>query len=234
MGEQMNRYLRKIKKNYIDLYSNSDFRDQWVFRELKKIDKGCIILDAGCGEQKYKKYCDHLEYKSQDFAQYDGKGDGTGLQNTGWSYKKIDYIGDIWNINEKDGYFDVILCTEVMEHIMQPNQAIKELSRLLKKDGVLILSAPFCSIPHMSPYYYYNGFSKYWYQKNAKDNGLKILSINKNGSPNQYVNQEVYRLASGNFTKLIAKIVILIMGIFFKKNAHYDLHFGYQVVLKKG
>jgi 2-polyprenyl-3-methyl-5-hydroxy-6-metoxy-1,4-benzoquinol methylase len=42
-------------------------------------------------------------------------------------------------INKK---FDIILCTEVLEHLLYPEDILKELKKLVKKDGVVIISLP--------------------------------------------------------------------------------------------
>jgi len=39
--------------------------------------------------------------------------------------------------------FDIIVCTEVLEHTLDPFSAVKEIYRLLKPGGILILSVPF-------------------------------------------------------------------------------------------
>ena len=45
--------------------------DKLFFDKIHKyLKKGSTILDAGCGDQKYKKYCNHLKYSSQDFKKY--------------------------------------------------------------------------------------------------------------------------------------------------------------------
>jgi len=121
--------------NLFTIKNNVEFRNKWVEKKLKSLSDGLKILDAGCGPQNYRKFCEHLDYKSQDFAQYDGKGNGEGLHNEDWEYGEIDYIGNIWDIEEKDNTFDAILCTEVIEHIPYPNETIKEFSRLLKSGG---------------------------------------------------------------------------------------------------
>jgi len=41
-----------------------------------------------------------------------------------------------------DNSFDLVICTEVIEHCENPVEALKELKRILKKDGYLIISAP--------------------------------------------------------------------------------------------
>ena len=48
--------------------------------------------------------------------------------------------GDIYNLPYKDNSFDVIICTEVMEHIEDPAKALEELKRVTKY--YIILSVP--------------------------------------------------------------------------------------------
>ena len=57
---------------------NSSARDAWVCAQLKAIPAGWRLLDAGAGEQRYRKHCAHLTYVSQDHEAYDGCGDGVG------------------------------------------------------------------------------------------------------------------------------------------------------------
>lgn len=53
-----------------------------------------------------------------------------------------------------DNIFDAVLCLEVLEHTKNPNQMIKEIRRVLKRDGVLILTAPFVFEMHCEEDYY--------------------------------------------------------------------------------
>jgi SAM-dependent methyltransferase len=54
------------------------------------------------------------------------------------------YIGDITKYNEfiKDNIYDCVACLEVLEHTLNPFEAIKELRRILKHEGYLLVSAP--------------------------------------------------------------------------------------------
>ena len=122
---------------------NLNKRTDFVKSELLALPEGKIILDAGCGSQQFKSFCTHLNYKAQDFGQYvvDNKkmiGNSSGIGGEdGYKYGKLDYMGDLWKIDEKDEFFDAILCTEVFEHIPYPIETVKEFSRLLKKGGGL-------------------------------------------------------------------------------------------------
>ena len=92
--------------------TNSIFRENWLESVLNDIPKGMKILDAGAGESQYKKYCTHLDYVSQDFAEYDGTGDSKGIQKESRDYSNLDIVSDITSIPVSDNTFDVIMCIE--------------------------------------------------------------------------------------------------------------------------
>jgi SAM-dependent methyltransferase len=57
-----------------------------------------------------------------------------------------DYTADICRSNTKiipNSSFDFVLCTEVLEHTLEPSKAVKEIKRILKSGGLLFLSVPF-------------------------------------------------------------------------------------------
>lgn len=51
--------------------------------------------------------------------------------------------GDILNSPFPDNYFDIVITLEVLEHVINPQKMAKELGRILKKGGVLIVSTPY-------------------------------------------------------------------------------------------
>lgn len=56
------------------------------------------------------------------------------------------YIADLCANNEKilpPNRFDFIVCTEVLEHTLQPFDAVKEIERILKKGGLVFVSTPY-------------------------------------------------------------------------------------------
>lgn len=233
------RRIKLFDKLKIMLLPNEHNRNNWVAEILTKIQKG-KILDAGCGTQRYKEYCNHLEYYGQDFGEYIPEENTEGLQMDNWEYGKLDYTGDIWEIKEEDSFFDVIMCTEVLEHIPYPNETMEEFSRLLKEGGELILTAPFSSLPHFQPYYYYSGFSKEWYEFMLEKNDFEILEITPNGDFFTFLIQENLRglkLINNYLLKIIYGVFlvpkILIDLLLSKINKNYQLVFGYHIHAKK-
>jgi SAM-dependent methyltransferase len=220
---------------------NESTRSKWLKEILAKIPSKSRILDAGAGELKYKNLCEHLDYVSQDFGKYDGSGDGIGKQTNSWDNTKLDIVSEITSIPEKDRSFDAIICIEVFEHLPNPILAIKEFSRLLPKGGHLIITAPFCSLTHFSPYHFYSGFNKNFYIKNLEAFGFEIIEIIPNGNYFEYIAQELRRLDSvakkysSEKLNIFGKLSIKIILYFLEKLSNKDkgsnelLNFGYFV-----
>ncbi len=226
--------------------TNLKNREAWLKKTLKKIPAGSHILDAGAGEQQYKRFCSHLNYVAQDFAQYDGKGNSRGLQQGRWDQSKLDIISDITAIPKPDASFDAIMCVEVLEHLPEPIKAIQEFSRLLKPGGYLILTAPFCSLTHFAPYHFFTGFNRYFYDTHLTANGFKIVESQENGNFFEYLAQEIRRIPwvaknyaegskCGRLELLAMKVCLSMLGRFSKKDTGSSelLHFGYHVLCKK-
>lgn len=56
------------------------------------------------------------------------------------------YIADLCKNNRKiipSGRFDIVVCTEVLEHTLQPFDAVKEIKRILKEGGMALISTPY-------------------------------------------------------------------------------------------
>lgn len=173
---------------------NEQQRIEWLRRNLNALPQGVRLLDVGAGELRNRGLCKQVEYVSQDFCQYEGIGDGVALQTGRWDTSRIDLVSDITSIPALDASFDVVLCTEVLEHVPDPLAALREMARLVKQGGRLIVTVPFCSLTHFAPYHFSSGLSKYWFEKHLGELGFTILEATPNGGWFDFVAQEIWRL----------------------------------------
>lgn len=180
MAEQQFLPLRDIH------HFNAFDREAWVKQKAATVPEGSSVLDAGAGTCLYRHYFDHCRYTSQDFMKYAGY-DGF--------YGDIDIVSTIEYIPVPDDSFDVILCTEVFEHVPDPMAALKELARILKPGGRMFLTAPLGSGLHQLPYHFYGGFTPEWYKHYFAENKLDIVEIKPNGGFFKHLAQECARFA---------------------------------------
>jgi SAM-dependent methyltransferase len=174
--------------------NNEQSRVEWLVSVLGSLEPKSRILDAGAGDQRYKSLCTHLRYVSLDFARYDGLSDPGGLHPQSFRYGDLSIVADVVAVPAPDASFDVILCSEVLEHLPDPLAALREFARLLRSGGRLVLTAPFCSLTHFAPYHYYSGFNRYWYEEHLPKLGFDIIEIKANGNFFTYLIQEIGRL----------------------------------------
>lgn len=224
--------------------SNEVTRETWIAETLKKIPAGLTILDAGAGESPFKKYCAHLKYIAQDFGKYNGKGD-KGLHTGSWDNSKLDIVSDITDIPLPDSSVDAIMCTEVLEHVPDPIRALKELTRLLKPGGYLLVTAPFVSLTHFAPYHFATGLSRYFYEHHLVAQGFRIEELQLNGNYFEFVAQENRRIKrvakeyAGFKLSLIDKIIVHLNLLLLQRLSRKDkgsselLCFGIQVFARR-
>lgn len=138
--------------------------DWWVIKLAKRYDqKGKKLLDVGAGECRYKQYWSKLQYQSQDIRQNINK--------------TIDYVRDLTKVA---GKFDYILCTQVLEHLKEPEAAFEEFKRLLKPGGKVFLSTNFIYQIHMAPDDYWR-FTEYGLKYLGKTAGFKVEKLERQG-----------------------------------------------------
>jgi SAM-dependent methyltransferase len=165
-------------------------RDRWVIKCARALPSGSRVLDVGAGSCPYRIFFSHCTYKTQDSTTL-AKEQLTGQAG----YGRIDYVSDILAIPVDDSSFDVIICTEVLEHVPEPIRALKEFFRILKVGGKLLLTAPLGSGIHQEPHHYYGGFTPYWYQKFLTENGFEQIEVEANGGFCRHFGQESIRFA---------------------------------------
>ena len=166
---------------------NQVWRDRWIKAQAAATAKGSRVLDVGAGSCPYRANFAHCEYRTQDFAALRGD------QLRHGDYGNIDYVCDAADIPVADGGFDVVLCTEMLEHVPFPDRVVREFARILRPGGRLILTAPLGSGLHQEPYHYYGGFTPFWYDKFLGEAGFVDISSEPNGNFFAFFSQEAIR-----------------------------------------
>lgn len=136
------------------------------------------MMDFGCGAKPYRSLFSVSEYIGVD---YDGEGHSHHNEN-------IDVFYDGRTIPFAQDTFDAIFSTEVFEHIFNIDDILKELHRVLKPGGKMLITCPFVICEHEVPNdsARYTSFGlKYLLQQN----GFKIIAFEKIGNAVLATNQ---------------------------------------------
>jgi SAM-dependent methyltransferase len=135
------------------------------------------ILDIGCGEKPYKKLFNFTSYLGIDFKSFSKNNDYKGEKPD--NYFSDDYLENLI-LPFNDSEFDNVLAFQVLEHHKNPEIFFKEINRVLKKNGLLMLSFPFIEGIHEEPNDFQR-FSKYGIERILKDNNFELLEIYSQG-----------------------------------------------------
>ncbi len=102
--------------------------------------QGRVVLDAACGEG----------YGSQLLSQSAASVNGVDIDSQcielaqkKYTAENLSYhCADVLELPFDDGVYDVVVSFETLEHLAQQDQLLKEFHRVLKDDGLLIISTP--------------------------------------------------------------------------------------------
>ncbi len=121
----------------------------WLTRNrLLKAIETCVpelegtLLDFGCGSKPYQSLFSVEKYIGLDF------------ENPGHPHvnEQIDVFYDGKKIPFSNDYFDSIFSSEVFEHVFNLEEILKELNRVLKTGGKILITCPFAICEHEVPH----------------------------------------------------------------------------------
>ena len=184
------------KKNKTSFSAWKKFNFQKVNNVLNT-KKNLNILDIGSGKHFIEKIFPEL--KENNFFRLD-------LANREY----VDIIADL----QKDSYFqkcfDVVICLNVLEHVYKFEDFVNNMSNLVKKDGILLLSVPYNSGLHYLPNDYFR-MSHYALKRLLEEKNFKIESIETIYSSfikKIITNFENFSINKNFFTKAMVSIIV--------------------------
>lgn len=142
-----------------------------------------LLLDVGAGNFRFQNFLEEqgFIYESQDFDQVfdrDMRGKHT-------------YVCDIEHIPVDDNRFDVIVCTQVLEHLSNPLLALQELSRILKVGGKLYLTTNLLFPIHGAPYDFFR-YTNFGLEHLCRNSDFSILELKPRGGFYNFIAKIVF------------------------------------------
>lgn len=156
------------------LYNPFFFTRKELYKSISRFApqlKGGIV-DLGCGTKPYQ----HLFTQATSYT-------GLDIETSGNHDIKseIDVYYDGKTFPFADNTIDNIFSSETFEHIFNLEEIIKEIHRVLKKDGLLLATCPFLWPEHEVPYDYAR-YTSFAIQDLLKRNGFEIVAFEKTGN----------------------------------------------------
>lgn len=165
-----------------ELYSAADFRGRaWrdpsdmAYPGIHLIERSVALLaphlrgellDVGCGRQPYLSY--FVNASRRRACDFDAK------------RGNVDFACPAHDIPLPNQELDSIVCTEVLEHVPNPQEVWREFARVLKPGGKVLLAAPMYWPAHELPYDFFR-HTGYGLVRLANDAGFDVLKLYPRG-----------------------------------------------------
>ena len=145
-----------------------------LLRNIKKnihYFDGGYLLDVGCGRKPYESLFNVTSYIGLDIA--------GGGHNDDAKSADVYYDGKVFPFT--DSFFDYVISNQVLEHVLDQEQLMEEIYRVLKPDGLLLITVPFVWDEHEAPYDYwrYTSFGTNYF---FSEKGFEIIEQHKSGN----------------------------------------------------
>jgi ubiquinone/menaquinone biosynthesis C-methylase UbiE len=155
--------IKKIA-SHLKINSSRFYLEKFAEEAATSAPAGSFVLDAGAGTCPYKHYFSHANYESADFC------------SVGKEYADVTFVCDLSSIPVEDNRYDLVFCSQTLEHIPEPQKVIKEFNRILRSGGQLWLSAPLFFEEHEQPYDFYR-YTQYGFTHILETCGFQVQKI---------------------------------------------------------
>ncbi|MBI3066193.1 MAG: class I SAM-dependent methyltransferase [Deltaproteobacteria bacterium] len=137
------------------------------------------LLDGGAGNCKYPHFFPQARTTAMDMKPQRKR-----------RYGELDVAGNLYMIPFKADVFDGVVNIEVLEHLREPLDALKEMFRVLRPGGRLILVAPQGWEEHGAPNDYFR-FTKFGLRYLFEKAGFRVVSIEPLGGYFWYLGHRI-------------------------------------------
>jgi len=146
-----------------------------AYERLLRMHARGVLVDVGCGKAPYFGIYRSIVTRSV----------GVDWDSSIHTSDQVDIKCDL---NQKialpDAFADTVLCTDVLEHLFEPQRAWNEIARILKPGGKAIIGVPFLYWIHEAPHDYHR-YTAFALRKYAAAAGLAVESLEAAGGLSQ-------------------------------------------------
>lgn len=182
------------------------------------------ILDLGCGKVPY--FGLYREFVTRTIC--------ADWANTPTRSKHLDLVADLASpLPFRSGSFDTVLATDVLEHVPNPSDVWLEIVRVLRPNGIVLMTVPFLYWIHDAPHDYYR-YTEFALRFQCRESALEVLDLRAiGGALSSIVDLVSKALASRG----VPVVVLTVLGALGRRHIHgsgaqsYPL--GYALAARK-
>lgn len=192
---------QSFNPNFLSLFINPFYLTGVLLIKILKefrLEMNGELLDFGCGSKPYKNLFTNVSsYIGVDIE----------YESYGHEKEDIDYFYDGKNLPFDDNRFNLVFSTEILDHVPDIQYCLKEINRVLKPKGKLLISIPFAFPEHELPYEF-RRLTRFGIVQVFEDNGFKLIK---------------YR-CFGSFIRVIFQLKIMyVHDLLYTKNKYINL-----------
>jgi len=172
--------VRQDSKVNLSIFNYCFLSYYYLIKEIKKNASSAkgTLLDVGCGSSPFQNY----------FSKYIDKYLRHEHPAAAKENLKYDFLSELPQITAPDNSIDTIISFSVLEHVSKPFETLKEFKRILKANGIFIISVPQYWHLHEEPHDYLR-FTKYILKEKITELGFEIIYMNGIGKSFALVGQ---------------------------------------------
>jgi SAM-dependent methyltransferase len=202
-------FAQQMRPGFVGLFVNPFyFARKELFMAVQELAPQITgrVLDVGCGDRPYESLIPASEYIGLEIDTPQSR-----------ARRKADAFYDGSGFPFESSSFDAAICNEVLEHVFEPDAFVKEIARVLRKGGRLLLTVPFVWDEHEQPRDY-GRYSSFGLAALLERHGFRILRQRKTAGDVralfQLINGYIYKTTLTNSLYANLLITLFLMAPF--------------------